>query len=125
MHATYTAKVVGLKANAGEFEAADGKKIKYDYTKVFVELSLRGEKSRGVATEEYNVGDSSVFDTIKHIPLPFMCEIDMEKTSTGSEEREQVVGFRPTSAVNAATGEVKPVVDFQKLKGAEAVKAAS
>ncbi len=108
MHATYTAKVVGLKANKGEFDG-DGKVIKYDYTKVFVELSLRGDKSRGVATEEYRVGDSDVFDTIKHIPLPFMCEIDMEKTSTGSEEREQVVGFRPTSAVSTTTGEVKPV----------------
>ncbi|BCB27290.1 hypothetical protein SKTS_21760 [Sulfurimicrobium lacus] len=110
MHATYTAKVVGLKANKGEFDSADGKKIKYDYTKVFVELSLRGDKSRGVATEEYNVGDSDLFDTIKHIPLPFMCEIDMEKTSTGSEEREQVVGFRPTAAVSTTTGEVKPSV---------------
>lgn len=108
MHATYTAKVVGLKANKGQFDS-DGKVVAYDFTKVYVELNMRGLKARGVATEEYKVGDSELFDMIKHIPVPFMAEIDIEKTSTGSEEREVVVGFRPTGTVSVSSGEISAI----------------
>lgn len=95
MLATYKAKVVGLKANQGEFKDDNGRSIAFDSTKVYVELKMNGETARGVATQEYKIGKSGLFDKYKDIPLPFFAEIDVEKVTTGREEREEVTGFRP------------------------------
>lgn len=95
MLATYKAKVVGMKANSGSFKDDNGRTIDFDSCKVYVELKMNGEFARGVATQEYKIGKSGLFDKFQDIPLPFFAEIDVEKVSTGREEREEVTGFRP------------------------------
>lgn len=110
MLATYKAKVVGMKANSGSFKDDNGRTIDFDSCKVYVELKMNGEFARGVATQEYKIGKSGLFDKFKDIPLPFFAEIDVEKVSTGREEREEVTGFRPLEGYKENTfDEKKPV----------------
>lgn len=96
MSSTYRAKVVGVTASKGTFKDDDGNMVEYDSTKIYVELDLRGETARGVATQVYKIGKSTMYDEHKlaSIPLPFMAELDIRKTTNGREEREEIYGFR-------------------------------
>lgn len=94
---TYKGKVVGIKAGKGTFKTDDGQVVNYDSTKVFLEMPLRGENTRGKATQELKVGKASLYETLRldKIELPFLAEIEVQKTTNGKgEERDEVIGFR-------------------------------
>ncbi|WP_148716518.1 hypothetical protein [Chitinolyticbacter meiyuanensis] len=95
MDAVYSAKVVGVTSAKGSFKDDSGKVIEYDNTKVFVEIALRGETARGIATEAFKIGPSNAylahrFATVK---LPFDAKLTVRKTTNGRETREEVIAF--------------------------------
>ncbi len=96
MTAKYTATIVAVTSSKGEFKDDDGKTIEYDSTKVYVQLELSGEKSRGTVTQVYKIGPSSAYDIqrLGTIELPFQAELEIQKVSNGREQREKVVGFQ-------------------------------
>lgn len=96
MTAKYTATIVAVTSSKGDFKDDDGKTIEFDSTKVYVQLDLSGEKSRGTVTQVYKVGKSDLYDILRlgSIELPFQAELEIQKVSNGREQREKVVGFQ-------------------------------
>jgi hypothetical protein len=93
-------KVTGIKRFEGEIE---GKR--YDNGTVFVEARLKGETSKGYASQPYKCTSSAVVKKIEHNEFPMLCDLTVEEETDGRGEASQVV----TS--------VKPV-DIQKPKAA-------
>lgn len=105
MQATYKAKVKAVTFGK-DSGVIDGKEISWDFTKVHVELVLRGVNARGTVTQAYKIGDSSAYRAFKFesISLPFMAELDVVKTSNGKgDDMEEVVAFRIIDATPQAS----------------------
>lgn len=79
----------------------DGKDI--DSGKLFVEVILKeSDNAFGMCTELMKCKDSAVVQSIKHLPFPFIAEMDVEMVS-GSKGLEQVVlAVRPLQRVAAS-----------------------
>ncbi|MRW82839.1 hypothetical protein GJ698_01875 [Pseudoduganella sp. FT26W] len=93
------ATVRGAKMFKGQMD--DGKQI--DSGKLFVEVVLKeSDNAFGMCTEPMKCKDSSVIESIKHTPFPFIAELDIDMVS-GSKGMEQVVlAVRPMQAIKAA-----------------------
>lgn len=92
------ATVRGAKMFKGSMD--DGKHI--DSGKLFVEVVLKeSDNAFGMCTEPMKCKDSSVVESIKHNPFPFIAELDIDMVS-GSKGMEQViVAVRPIQAIKA------------------------
>ncbi|MBC3917111.1 hypothetical protein H8L32_06460 [Undibacterium sp. CY18W] len=71
----------------------DGKDM--DSGKIFTDVDLKGETSWGVCTQELKCTNSAVVDGIKHIPFPFLAEIDILMESNGKVSTQLVTGIKP------------------------------
>lgn len=92
------ATVRGAKMFKGSMD--DGKQI--DSGKLFVEVVLKeSDNAFGMCTEPMKCKDSSVVESIKHNPFPFIAELDIDMVS-GSKGMEQViVAVRPVQAIKS------------------------
>lgn len=79
-------------------DVLDGKQI--DSGKLFVEVMLKAsDNAFGMCTEMMKCKDSEVVRSIRHLPFPFIAEMDVEMVS-GSKGTEQVVmAVRPVKSI--------------------------
>jgi len=85
--------VTGMKASKGTLENGQA----YDSTKVFVQTRLDDSKgnAKGFAIAEYNFGDAATFDKYKHLPFPFLAEMETEAITSGRVMKTIVVALNP------------------------------
>lgn len=83
--------VTGMKASKGVLENGQT----YDSTKVFVQTRLDDSKgtAKGFATAEYNFGDSTTYDKFKHLPFPFLAEMETEAVTSGRVMKTIIVSI--------------------------------
>lgn len=97
-------KVVGMKAfkgfvnNEGINSGALFAEVKMDSR-----YNKPGENFKaGYAMEEWKMPDADAVFRMQHIPLPFLCELDIERVSNGRESKEVVLGARPVETATQA-----------------------
>ncbi len=71
----------------------DGKDL--DSGKIFVDVTLKGETSFGVCTDEIKCTDSKLIESIKHNPFPFIAEIGLEEMSNGRTTSKVCTSIKP------------------------------
>jgi len=81
MRFNQTIQVVGMKASKGTLENGTA----YDSTKVYALIDLDTSKgnAKGASATEFNLGTASEFDAYKHLPFPFVADVEMEMVSNG------------------------------------------
>jgi hypothetical protein len=90
------ATVRGAKMFKGQMD--DGKQI--DSGKLFVEVILKeSDNAFGMCTEPMKCKDSSVVQSIKHLPFPFIAELDIEMVSGSKGMEQTVLAVRPVQAI--------------------------
>jgi hypothetical protein len=75
----------------------DGKDI--DSGKIFTDVELKGETSWGTCTQELKCEGSSLIETIKHNPFPFIAELTMVEESNGKISTKKVIAIKPLQAI--------------------------
>jgi hypothetical protein len=96
-------KVVALKLFQG---TVDGKAL--DSGKVFVEVNLDSTRNSetqfgaGTVTEELRLPSAEHVRRIKHLPLPFMADLDVQRVSNGKVSKEVVMDIRPIDLAKPA-----------------------
>ncbi|WP_354681209.1 hypothetical protein [Cupriavidus plantarum] len=70
----------------------DGKQL--DTGTIFVDVELRGEDSRGVATQSIRCENSEVVKRCWDTPTPFLAEIAMVETTNGKDKGDMKVVTR-------------------------------
>lgn len=92
------ATILGAKMFKGNL---DGKDI--DSAKLFVKVVLKeSDNSFGMCTEPMKCKSSSIVEGIKHLPFPFIAEMDVEIVS-GSKGMEQTIhAVRPIKGIKDA-----------------------
>lgn len=94
MQLTAEAVVAGFKTFNGTI---DGKQI--DSGTLFVEVKLKGESAKGVATEAYKTPNSAAIKRIAHLEPPFRAQLTMEEETNGKGAVSKVVtDIRPIAA---------------------------
>lgn len=85
--------VTGMKASKGQLESGQT----YDSTKVYVQTRLDDSKgtAKGFATVEYNFGDSTTYDKYKHLPFPFLAEMETEAITSGRVMKTIIISISP------------------------------
>lgn len=93
-------RVTGFKVFIGQ---VNGSKI--NSGKMYTECRLdesrndgENQISKGVFTEEWRV-DPDIIKRLKHLPLPFDADFDIERVGNGKESRELVIDVRPLEVV--------------------------
>jgi hypothetical protein len=74
--------------------------VKYDFTKLRVQFkasSKNADRDLGYGESEIQIGDSTVFDKLKHLAFPCQFELEIEQTNKGPE----IVSFKPLAPVTA------------------------
>jgi hypothetical protein len=92
-----TVEVIGMKAFKGNVQgdAIDSGKL-FARTKLNERNNREGELfAKGEAIEEWRLPNSEAVFRMKHLPLPFMCKLDIERVSNGKETKEIVIEARP------------------------------
>lgn len=90
-------EVVGLKAFKGtvQGEAIDSGKL-FARVKFDQRYNEKGKNfAAGTFVEEWKLPSSEHVFRMQHLPLPFMCDLDVERVSNGKETREVVTDCRP------------------------------
>ena len=75
----------------------DGKDI--DSGKIFVDVELKGETSWGICTQEMKCEGSSIIESIKHNPFPFIAELSMVEESNGKLSTKKVIAIKPLQSL--------------------------
>ena len=85
--------ITGMKSSKGTLENGQA----YDSTKVFVQTRLDDSKgnAKGYAIAEYNFGDSTTFEKFKHLPFPFLAEMETEAITSGRVMKTIVTALVP------------------------------
>ena len=91
-------RVTGMKKFKGDI---DGRP--FDSTTVFIETKLddRSGYRRGVCTNDFNAGNSEVFDRLSSIALPAEFEVEWDTVSNGKRSQQIIVDIRPYKATAA------------------------
>ena len=99
MKFTTTATVVGMKSSKGTLENGTA----YDSTKLYVQTDLDDSKgtAKGFCASEYGFGDSQEFQKFKHLPFPFVAEVEFSVVSNGKTQKTVVLSVKPTEMVKA------------------------
>lgn len=90
-------KVVGMKAFKG-FVNKEGINSGALFSEVKMDdrHNKQGENFKaGIAMEEWKMPDADAVFRMQHIPVPFMCELEIERVSNGRESKEVVISARP------------------------------
>ncbi|AFC62045.1 MULTISPECIES: hypothetical protein [Bacteria] len=79
----------------------DGKQL--DTGKIYTDVELRGEDSKGTCTQELKCESSAVVKAIIHNPFPFIAEVSMVETSNGKDKGGQkvVTSIKPLQRAEA------------------------
>lgn len=94
MQSSKQGKVTGMKAFKGNI---DGQEI--DGCTIFVEAKLKGESSRGYASQPYKWGKAVNAEKIKHLEFPFVAEMVVEDVTDGrGASSQEIIDVRPLSA---------------------------
>lgn len=90
-------KVLGMKASKGTMDNGNP----YDSTKIYVETSLDDSKgtAKGFSAAEYTLGKAAEFEKYKHLPFPFMANVDVEMVVSGKGQKMIVHSLIPTEMV--------------------------
>ena len=96
MRFTQTIQIVGMKASKGTLENGTG----YDSTKVYALVDLDASKgtAKGMSSTEFNLGASVEFDKYKHLPFPFVAEVEMEIVTNGKTTKTVMHALVPKAA---------------------------
>ena len=104
MQSTRQAKVTGVKASKGEF-TPDGetKSMLFDSTTIFVEARLKGDNSKGYASQALKWGKSDNAKKISHLEFPLVADIVVEDVTDGrGGSSMEVLDVKPVARVKAA-----------------------
>ena len=72
----------------------DGKGI--DSGKLYIEVSLKAsDNSFGMCTQEMKCANSAIVQGIKHLPFPFLAELDIDLVSTSKGAEQTITAVRP------------------------------
>lgn len=84
--------ILGAKSFSGMI---DGRS--FDTTTVYVQTMLDESSgtAKGFAGASYQWGKSENFEKIKHLPFPVEAELTMETVTSGSKQKQVVIGFKP------------------------------
>lgn len=94
MQSTKQGKVTGMKAFKGNI---DGQEI--DGCTIFVEAKLKGESSRGYASQPFKWGKSANGLKISHLEFPFVAEMVVEDVTDGrGASSQEIIDVRPVVA---------------------------
>lgn len=89
-------EVMGMKKSKGTLENGTS----YDSTKVYLRTRFaENENQKGFAAAEYKLGDSTEFDKYKHLPFPFIAEVETEQVTNGKNTVTVVTSLTPIEAV--------------------------
>ena len=97
MKFTQVLTVVGMKGNKGTLDNG----INYDSTKLIVLTDLDDSKGNqaGQETTSYTFGTSDEFQKLKHLPMPFDIEAQIQLTNsmgtTGPVTRAKILSIKP------------------------------
>ena len=106
MESTSSFVIVGMKRWKG---TVDGSSV--DSAKLYAEVHLDdtrndmnpGQWARGKAAEELKVTGELV-ERVRHVPLPFVCDVTTKRVSNGKQSREVVIDIRPREAIVNSDG---------------------
>ena len=96
-------EVVGMKAFRGivNGESIDSGAL-YGRVKLDKRFNKPGENFKGGETvEDWKMPNAEVVFRMQHIPLPFMCALEVERVSNGKETKEITLDATPLEAVKA------------------------
>ena len=97
MQSTMQGKVTGIKSFKGDI---DGEKI--DSCTIFVEAKLKGENSKGYASQPFRSGGGENAKKVARLEFPLVCEIVVENVTDGRGGSSQVVvDVRPVQRAKA------------------------
>lgn len=106
-----TVEVIGMKAFKGvvQGDAIDSGKP-FTRTKLNERNNRPGELfAKGEAIEEWKMPDAETVFRIQHLPMPFMCKLEIERVSNGKENPSpHGRGHRPDHAASHAGGPEYP-----------------
>ncbi|HJW54704.1 MAG TPA: hypothetical protein VJ577_05470 [Burkholderiaceae bacterium] len=93
-------KITGIKGSKGMMDNGTA----FDSTKVYIETKLDESKGtqKGFATVEYNFGKSDEFDKLKHLPVPFVAEVEFEQVTNGKTVKTIIGSLVPLSVEKKA-----------------------
>ena len=95
MQSSKQGKVTGMKAFKGNI---DGQEI--DGCTIFVEAKLKGESSRGYASQPYKWGKAANAEKIKHLEFPFIAELQVEDVTDGrGASSQEIIEVRPVNSL--------------------------
>ena len=99
MRFTQIIQVVGMKSSKGTLENGTA----YDSTKVYALIDLDASKgtAKGMSASEFNLGAAAEFDAYKHLPFPFVAEVEMEMVSNGKTMKTVMHKLTPKAAAPA------------------------
>jgi hypothetical protein len=92
-----TVEVIGMKAFKGNVQgdAIDSGKL-FTRTKLNERNNRPGELfAKGEAIEEWKLPNAESVFRLQHLPMPFMCKLEVERVSNGKETKEIVIEARP------------------------------
>jgi hypothetical protein len=91
---------MGIKSFAGNI---DGNEINTASIFVVVPLDDTRGTAKGYASQEYKVGDASVFQQVKHLPFPHQADIEKEEVTNGKGGTKIVVrSYTPVTQQNVS-----------------------
>lgn len=96
-------EILGMKKSKGTLDNGTA----YDTTKVYIKTRFsENENQRGFGVAEYKIGDSREFDKYKHLPFPFIAEVEMEQVTNGKATVTVVTSLIPVDTVKPAAARV-------------------
>jgi hypothetical protein len=92
--------VTGMKSSKGTMDNGRA----FDSTKVYIDTKLDESKGnqKGRASAEYALGTSAEFDKYKHLPFPFVAEVEFDQITNGKEVKTIVSSMTPVNPAKAA-----------------------
>lgn len=99
MRFNQTIQVVGMKSSKGTLENGTA----YDSTKVYALVDLDSSKgtAKGMSSTEFNLGAASEFDKFKHLPFPFVADVEMEIVTNGKTTKTVMHAMTPKAVAGA------------------------
>jgi hypothetical protein len=94
-------EVVGLKAFKGvvQGDTIDSGKL-FARVKFDTRFNEKGKNfAAGQFVEEWRLPSAEHVFRMQHIPLPFMCDLEVDRVSNGKETKEVVIDCRPVDTV--------------------------
>lgn len=87
------AEIMGMKASKGTMDNG----MAFDSCKVYVKVRLDDSKgnAKGFAMGDYKMGLASEFEKYKHLPFPFMAEVEYDQVTNGKNQTTVITSLVP------------------------------